>query len=214
MYLAKPSTMKEPPIVTVRLAGRTRTAIRATRRSASAPRVTRAAERSPRYAPMRMRIRTPTARMISGSAGPKAGVVTSGFMRASVEGQNGGGLGQRHGGLVALQEGVSRGRKGVEDRSGLDAVVDDQNRQRRQDRDLAPAQVGDALKRGLFQATEDDAGVEPERVGRREDDARRGEEGHCRIGPEGAQKAQELTHEARGARQADVRHGEDHHGEG
>src|ERR671913_2507069 len=166
MNLAKPSTTKEPLMVSTRSEGSIRTATNATARSARAMMFMPSPERSPRMAPYRTRISAPPARRISGSAGPKAGMSRAGFIVTSVCGDRC----RFHGcerGLVALHERIRRNREGVEDGAGLHAVIDDEQNERRESDDLAAVQVGDPLEGGLIQRPVDDPAVEPERVGRR-----------------------------------------------
>ena len=109
--------------------------------------------------------------------------------------------------------GLRRGGEGVEDRAGLDAVVDHEERERDEERQLAAGEVGHRHQLALLQHAEDHPAVEPERVGRREDHAGGREERHGRVHAEGAEQRQELADEAGGAGHADIAEGEHHEGE-
>src|SRR5689334_22334776 len=102
-----------------------------------------------------MRISVPMARMISGSAG-KAGLSTE-ASRSGRLGKHGGGLrgGERR--LITLDQRIARGREAVENRSGLHAVIDHQQHEGHEDRDLARIEVEDAGKARLLQLSIDDA---------------------------------------------------------
>src|SRR3712207_3462044 len=101
-------------------------------------------------APNRTMMRAPAAMRISGSTGPNAGMVRAGFIVTSVCGDSG----RFHGGersLDVVEKRLRRCCEDVKDRTGLHAVVDDEQDERREGDDLATVQVGDRLERRLVE---------------------------------------------------------------
>ncbi|MPL74842.1 hypothetical protein SDC9_20661 [bioreactor metagenome] len=113
-------------------------------------------------------------------------------------------------GVIVLDQLGHRGPDDVEDQVRAEAEDQRRSDERREDRLLAGAHVLDRLQAFLDEFAEDDPAIEPQRVGGRQDHARRRHQRHPGVDLEGAHHGQEFTDEARGARQADVGHGEEH----
>ena len=90
------------------------------------------------------------------------------------------------------------GAEDIEDRRRIDAEIDGEHDQRRKCRQFAAVSCPEMARSAvLVKLAEHHAAIEPQRIGRRQDDAGGGEEGHPGIGLEGAQQGQELADEAR-----------------
>jgi hypothetical protein len=111
---------------------------------------------------------------------------------------------------VVLDHAGDGGADHVEHERGIDAEKDRGGDQGGEQELLAAGHVPDRLQAALDEVAEDDAAVEPERIAGREDHAHAGREGGPGARLEGARERQELAHEAGGAGQADVAHGEEH----
>uniref|UniRef100_A0A0N5A6U6 LigA n=1 Tax=Parastrongyloides trichosuri TaxID=131310 RepID=A0A0N5A6U6_PARTI len=96
----------------------------------------------------------------------------------------------------------------VEDGVGIEAQPDGADDQRHEDQQLALVDVRDGLQRRIGDLAVHDVAEQRQRVDRREDHARGGDQGGPRRGLIGARHGQHFADEARGARQADVGHGE------
>ena len=96
----------------------------------------------------------------------------------------------------------------------MDAVEHGQHQQGAKHRRFARIKVENRLQLILGQHPEHHATVQVESVGRRQDDAGRGEQGDPAVDLERAEHGQELAHEARRAGKPDVGHGEDHESRG
>src|SRR5215470_3616424 len=150
-----------------------RTAPAATRRMIDSPLITPVAE-SPRIAPSISSSIAPSTRMSSGRIAWRDGKSrTSGIAVTVSEAEQrrlgGRGCGKRV--VIVVDERRHRRRRDVEDRLGIDAEEDGEDHERREDHDLAHPEVANRREGRLFQPAEDDLAVEPERVGRREDQA-------------------------------------------
>ncbi|EAU45583.1 hypothetical protein R2601_21857 [Salipiger bermudensis HTCC2601] len=107
-------------------------------------------------------------------------------------------------------ERLDRGPDDVQRRRRVDPEPERHDHQRREDPLLARGHVLDGAQALLDQVSQHHAAVEPERVGRREDHPRGGHGGDPGVDLEDAHQRQEFADEARGARQADIGHGEEH----
>src|SRR5580704_12408964 len=165
--------------------------------SATAISVTSQTERSPRQAPNSTRTRMPAARMNSGS--------TVGREKAEAIIEDGssksGGLGDGERLIEALDQRIDRSRARIDDRLGMHAVKDRQDDERRENSDLARRQIRDRHQIGLFDHAENDAPMEIERIGRRQDDAGGGEKRHPCVDRESSDRGQEFADEPGGAGQ-------------
>src|SRR5215212_5715994 len=144
MNFAKESTTKEPASASVRSEGSIRTATKAIPMSARAAMFMTSTERSPLNAPKSTRARTPAARRISGRAGPNRGRLSAGSITISRGDRRRLHDGER--GLDLAEELRRRSIEGIQDRVRLDAVIDDEQDERRQDQEFPPVEVGDRLQ--------------------------------------------------------------------
>src|SRR5690606_16302015 len=163
--------------------------------------------RSPEKTPIIRSASAPAARISSGAARIRLWERSAVIVLALLDRHSG--LGGLDGKRDVVDEGVDRCRRHLEDRHRIDAEQDDEEHQRVDDGLLARREVEQALQAFLGQRPEDDAAIEPQRVGRRQDDAGGGEECDPGVDPEHAKQGQELADEAGSARQADIGHGED-----
>src|ERR1700704_4246317 len=133
----------------------------------------------------------PPARMISGRARPRGSDWSRG--RGSLRHQReprllGGGKAC----MVVLDQRIDRSGGRIENGPGVEAEKDREGDERRHHHDLAPGEVGDEFQAHLFELPENDAPIEPEGIGRRQDHARGGEEGDPGVDAEGAGEAQDI----------------------
>ncbi len=90
-------------------------------------------------------------------------------------------LGERHGMgrserlVIAVDQAADRRGPTVEDRPWMNAIIDRQQHERNEDRNLATRKIEHPLKACLFQNTENDPAVKVKRISGGQDDPRRGE---------------------------------------
>src|SRR5262252_2420087 len=214
---ANVSTTKLPPKAMSLSPGSQTTMAPAATSSTMASQLTAVVLRSPRNAPSISSTMAPTARTISGRAGKRSWNSKASFIGGPVERsrhQHGRSLGGAERLIVVVEQLSHRSRRHIEYRLGEEAERDGQQSQRPERDDLAIVKVLDGGELGLVEDPEDHLAIEPQRIGRRQDDAARGE---CRdpgVHLEGADEREELADKARRSWQSHIGEGEHHEGDG
>src|SRR5262245_48273930 len=198
---ANGSTMKLPPKATSLPGGSQTTAAPAPISRRIASQFMTPAERSPRYAPSISKTMAPTASTISGSAGRRSRNSEASFIDgpSALSGslhEHRGGLGGAERPLIVVDQlGYGRCRH-VEHRLRVDAERNGQHGEWPKRDDLTVIEVLDAHELRLVERAEDHLAVEPERVGGRQDHAKRGECRNPDVDLEGAKRSEEHTSES------------------
>src|SRR5215813_12291633 len=175
----------------------------ATINSTTASPLTVAVARLPTPTPSISRTIAPIARISSGRIGCSDGRSRTSVIAGSASEAEQCGLGAAERVVIVVDQRRHRGRRHVEDRLRIDAEQDGEDHERRQDRDLARADIADAGERRLVEHAENDLAIEPERIGGRQDYAQRRERRDPGVDLERADEGQKLTDEAGGAGQPD-----------